>query len=260
MKANEQALSSMLPVLPSTTALASSFQPWISEPLKPVIHQAQFPCPELADVHVTLENSELWTRFYAIGNEMIITRPGRRMFPVMRVKVSGMVASSYYMMLMDLVPTDNYRYRFLSNCWLPVETATDSSPGETAAAAKCICTRTGPASAASGCWRPWTSAPSSLPTRRATPRRRRFLWQSKLSFEERCQCPMMLQSMRKYVPRIHVFAGSDVQKLDFRSFKTFVFPETGFISVTSYQNDQIITLKIQNNPYARSFCSNTERR
>ncbi|KAH7957063.1 hypothetical protein HPB52_015005 [Rhipicephalus sanguineus] len=52
---------------------------------------------------------------------------------------------------------------------------------------------------------------------------------------------MMLQSMRKYVPRIHVFAGSDVQKLDFRSFKTFVFPETGFISVTSYQNDQLTT-------------------
>ncbi|KAK8774484.1 hypothetical protein V5799_010984 [Amblyomma americanum] len=66
--------------------------------------------------------------------------------------------------------------------------------------------------------------------------------------------------MRKYVPRVHVFAGSDVQHLDYRRFKTFVFPETSFISVTSYQSEQIIALKIQNNPYARSFCTNGDRR
>ncbi|KAL1438878.1 hypothetical protein MTO96_047615 [Rhipicephalus appendiculatus] len=163
------------------------------------------------------------------------------MFPVMRVKVSGMEPSSYYMVLMDLVPVDNYRYRFLSNCWLPVETATESSAGE--GGGNLYLHESGPCLGGK-----WMLAPVDFGAVKLT------------NQKSNTAQKVMLQSMRKYVPRIHVFAGSDVQQLDFRRFKTFTFPETAFISVTSYQNDQIITLKIQNNPYARSFCSNTDRR
>ena len=35
----------------------------------------------------------------------------RRMFPAIRVKVSGLDPKSYYMLMMDVVPLDNKRYR-----------------------------------------------------------------------------------------------------------------------------------------------------
>ncbi|KAL3244888.1 hypothetical protein MRX96_018477 [Rhipicephalus microplus] len=235
MTENEQAISSRLPLLPPA-ALPSPFQPRNPEP---VVHPAQLPCAALDNVHLTLENKELWTRFYLLGNEMIITRPGRRMFPVMRVKVTGMEPTSYYMMLMTFVARDHYRYRFLSNCWLPVETATDPPAGES----NMYLHESGPCLGAK-----WMLAPVDFGAVKLT------------NQKSNSSQKVMLQSMRKYVPYIHVFAGSDVQQLDFRRFKTFMFPETEFISVTSYQNDQIIALKIQNNPYARSFCSNTDRR
>ncbi|XP_075743881.1 T-box transcription factor TBX6 [Rhipicephalus microplus] len=235
MTENEQAISTRLPLLPSA-ALPSPFQPRNPEP---VVHPAQLPCAALDNVHLTLENKELWTRFYLLGNEMIITRPGRRMFPVMRVKVTGMEPTSYYMMLMTFVARDHYRYRFLSNCWLPVETATDPPASES----NMYLHESGPCLGAK-----WMLAPVDFGAVKLT------------NQKSNSSQKVMLQSMRKYVPYIHVFAGSDVQQLDFRRFKTFMFPETEFISVTSYQNDQIIALKIQNNPYARSFCSNTDRR
>nr|XP_054934040.1 T-box transcription factor TBX6-like [Dermacentor andersoni] len=312
-------------------ATSSSFQPWLEAPApQPVVLHAQVPCAALAGVQVTLENRDLWSKFYAIGNEMIITRPGRRMFPVMQVSVSGMEHSCYYMLLLDLVPTDNFRYRFLGNCWLPVEAANDCSPEDCVGGdGRPFLHENGPCLGSQWMMRPVnfgavkltnqksntaqkasdphlfvrtranarantharTRAESALcmllvllghrlGRRRVHDRKTRseinnaarmsYTTRSIKTEKERSVCltvqyrtrslQMMLQSMRKYVPRVHVFAGSDVQQLDYRRFKTFVFPETGFISVTSYQNEQIIALKIQNNPYARSFCSNTDRR
>ena len=34
---------------------------------------------------VELEESQLWTKFQALTNEMIVTKNGRRMFPVIKV-------------------------------------------------------------------------------------------------------------------------------------------------------------------------------
>ncbi|XP_049520841.1 T-box transcription factor TBX6 [Dermacentor silvarum] len=232
-KLNEQPISLMFPGQPSSMltppcggihqATSASFQPWLeAPPLQPVVRQAQVPCAALAGVQVTLENSDLWTKFYAIGNEMIITRPGRRMFPVMQVRVSGMEHSSYYMLLLDLVPMDNFRYRFLGNCWLPVEPATDSSPDDCVGGdGRPYLHENGPCLGSQWMMRPVNFGAVKLTNQKSNTAQK-----------------MMLQSMRKYVPRVHVFAGSDVQQLDYRRFKTFVFPETGFISVTSYQNEQ----------------------
>ncbi|KAH7959207.1 hypothetical protein HPB49_009176 [Dermacentor silvarum] len=286
-KLNEQPISLMFPGQPSSMltppcggihqATSASFQPWLeAPPLQPVVRQAQVPCAALAGVQVTLENSDLWTKFYAIGNEMIITRPGRRMFPVMQVRVSGMEHSSYYMLLLDLVPMDNFRYRFLGNCWLPVEPATDSSPDDCVGGdGRPYLHENGPCLGSQWMMRPVNFGAVKLTNQKSntaqkasdsqlhiyaqTHARKRssdnndVLWDILRTSTARHGHPigmsrirpadvphtiMMLQSMRKYVPRVHVFAGSDVQQLDYRRFKTFVFPETGFISVTSYQNEQ----------------------
>ena len=35
--------------------------------------------------HVVLEDSQLWNKFQSLTNEMIVTKNGRRMFPVIKV-------------------------------------------------------------------------------------------------------------------------------------------------------------------------------
>uniref|UniRef100_A0A3B5LFX9 T-box domain-containing protein n=1 Tax=Xiphophorus couchianus TaxID=32473 RepID=A0A3B5LFX9_9TELE len=63
------------------------------------------------ETSVELQGSELWKRFHEIGTEMIITKAGRRMFPAMRVKISGLDPHQQYYIAMDIIPVDNKRYR-----------------------------------------------------------------------------------------------------------------------------------------------------
>ena len=45
--------------------------------------------------------------------------------------------------------------------------------------------------------------------------------------------------MHRYQPRIHVVEANDIKWLQFASFTTVSFPETVFMAVTAYQNDQV---------------------
>ena len=45
--------------------------------------------------------------------------------------------------------------------------------------------------------------------------------------------------MHKYQPRFHIVKQSDILKLPWSEFKTFVFKETEFIAVTAYQNEKV---------------------
>jgi T-box protein 6 len=46
---------------------------------------------------------------------------------------------------------------------------------------------------------------------------------------------VVLASMHKYMPRIHVVKTSDIMALSCSPTATFTFPETEFIAVTAYQ-------------------------
>ncbi|CAB0001634.1 unnamed protein product [Nesidiocoris tenuis] len=68
------------------------------------------------------------------------------------------------------------------------------------------------------------------------------------------QCStLVLTSMHKYQPRIHVILASDILALHWSPTITVTFPETQFIAVTAYQNEKITKLKIDNNPFAKGF-------
>ncbi len=46
--------------------------------------------------------------------------------------------------------------------------------------------------------------------------------------------------MRRYIPRIHVFAeGANGVHFDYSLRKEFYFPETEFMAVTQYRNKQV---------------------
>ncbi|XP_015686011.1 T-box transcription factor TBX4-like, partial [Protobothrops mucrosquamatus] len=100
-----------------------------------------------------------------------------RMFPSYKVKVTGMNPKTKYILLIDIVPADDHRYKFCDN--------------------KC-----------------------SL---------------------ESCQfnfSSIILNSMHKYQPRLHIVKADENNAFGSKNtaFCTHVFPETSFISVTSYQN------------------------
>ncbi|XP_006633032.1 T-box transcription factor TBX22 [Lepisosteus oculatus] len=188
---------------------------------------------------VELQGSDLWNRFHEIGTEMIITKAGRRMFPSVRVKVRNLDPFRQYYIAMDITPVDAKRYRYVyhSSQWM-VAGNTDHS---------CITPRlyVHPDSPCSG--ETWMRQIISFDRVKLT------------NNEMDDKGHIILQSMHKYRPRVHViehdprFDLSQIQSLPAQGVRTFSFPETEFTTVTAYQNQQITKLKIDRNPFAKGF-------
>ncbi|XP_059372813.1 T-box transcription factor TBX22 isoform X1 [Carassius carassius] len=193
-------------------------------------------CEAARQVGVDLEGSDLWKRFHEIGTEMIITKAGRRMFPSLRVKVHNLDPHQQYSIAMDITPVDSKRYRYVyhSSQWM-VAGNTDHS---------CVPPRlyVHPDSPSSG--HSWMRQIISFDRVKLT------------NNEMDDKGHIILKSMHKYRPRIHVIELSSLETLvslpeDGVCF--FSFPETQFITVTAYQNQQITKLKIDRNPFAKGF-------
>ena len=89
-------------------------------------------CPDLDQVKCNLDNKELWDKFCEFGTEMIITRSGRRMFPTVRCSFGNidLEPGSKYLVLLDIVPCDNkrYRYAYHRSSWLVAGKADPAPP------------------------------------------------------------------------------------------------------------------------------------
>ncbi|KAJ8394386.1 hypothetical protein AAFF_G00045970 [Aldrovandia affinis] len=191
------------------------------------------------EVRVELQGSDLWNRFHEIGTEMIITKAGRRMFPSVRVKVRNLDPFKQYYIAMDIMPVDSKRYRYVyhSSQWM-VAGNTDHS---------CIAPRlyVHPDSPCSG--ETWMRQVISFDRVKLT------------NNEMDDKGHIILQSMHKYKPRVHVIAHdprldlSQIPSLPAEGVHSFSFPETQFTTVTAYQNQQITKLKIDRNPFAKGF-------
>ena len=67
----------------------------------------------LSGVVGQLEMKPLWEEFNELGTEMIVTKAGRRMFPTFQMRLFGLDPMEDYMLVMDFVPVDDKRYRYL---------------------------------------------------------------------------------------------------------------------------------------------------
>uniref|UniRef100_A0A3Q2CFV0 T-box transcription factor 6 n=1 Tax=Cyprinodon variegatus TaxID=28743 RepID=A0A3Q2CFV0_CYPVA len=181
------------------------------------------------EVKMELENSALWKQFSSVGTEMIITKKGRRMFPGLRLKLSGLNPSLRYILLLDIVPADNSRYRFQGGGWQAVGGAEARLPDRVFIH---------PDSPATGAH--WQSRTIS------------FHYAKLTNNTLDTQGHIILHSLHRYQPRIHVIEARDMLRWG-GGQHTFVFPETQFITVTAYQNNKITELKINSNPFAKGF-------
>ncbi|XP_057676114.1 T-box transcription factor TBX2b-like [Corythoichthys intestinalis] len=182
------------------------------------------------DPKVSLESQELWNEFHKMGTEMVITKSGRRMFPPFKVKVDGLDKTSKYILLMDIVAVDDFRYKFHNSRWIVAGKADPEMPKRM---------YIHPDSPSKG--EQWMSKPVAFHKLKLT---------NNISDKHGFT---ILNSMHKYQPRFHIVRANDIMKLPYSTFLTYVFPETEFIAVTAYQNEKITQLKIDNNPFAKGF-------
>ncbi|KAL9989550.1 hypothetical protein ACROYT_G004112 [Oculina patagonica] len=192
------------------------------------------------EVQVAMQQSDLWWKFYACGTEMVITRTGRRMFPTLALSFLGMDPRRYYSVHVDIVPVDGYAYTFVNNMWQVNGMASEMH------ALPYIQSYQADEVAHTGLY--WMKNGVDFKKVRLTNRRVGPFKDGELH----------LSPNRKYQPRIHVV--EETEEGVKVSCSTYVFPETTFIAVTTYQNEELIQMKIDHNPFAKGFRDKGTRR
>ncbi|XP_034040742.1 T-box transcription factor T [Thalassophryne amazonica] len=187
--------------------------------------------PTERGLKVCLDDSDLWHKFKELTNEMIVTKNGRRMFPVLRANVSGLDPNAMYSFLLDFMSADNHRWKYVNGEWVPGGKPEPQTPS---------CVYIHPDSPNFGAH--WMKAPVSFSKVKLT---------NKLNGGGQ----IMLNSLHKYEPRIHIVRVGGPRRM----ITSHSFPETQFIAVTAYQNEEITALKIKYNPFAKAFLDAKER-
>ncbi|XP_053933628.1 T-box transcription factor TBX19 [Cuculus canorus] len=187
--------------------------------------------PTEKQLQVVLEDATLWQRFKEVTNEMIVTKNGRRMFPVLKISVSGLDPNAMYSFLLDFAPTDGHRWKYVNGEWVPA--GKPEPPNHS-------CVYIHPDSPNFGAH--WMKAAISFSKVKLT---------NKLSGSGQ----IMLNSLHKYEPQVHIVRVGGPHRM----VMNCSFPETQFIAVTAYQNEEITALKIKYNPFAKAFLDAKER-
>ncbi|XP_030381628.1 optomotor-blind protein [Scaptodrosophila lebanonensis] len=222
---------------PYTTAEDVVLASAVAHQLHPAMRPLRALQPEddgvVDDPKVTLEGKDLWEKFHKLGTEMVITKSGRQMFPQMKFRVSGLDAKAKYILLLDIVAADDYRYKFHNSRWMVAGKADPEMPKRM---------YIHPDSPTTG--EQWMQKVVSFHKLKLT---------NNISDKHGFVSTTILNSMHKYQPRFHLVRANDILKLPYSTFRTYVFKETEFIAVTAYQNEKITQLKIDNNPFAKGF-------
>ncbi|XP_052761830.1 T-box protein 1-like [Mya arenaria] len=180
---------------------------------------------------VFLCNRELWSRFHVHTTEMIVTKQGRRMFPVLEYSLTGLVPSRMYNVYVDMVLADNNHWKFQNGQWIAV--------GEAEPLPKTGRIYLHPDSPNTGAH--WMKQDIIFNKLKLT------------NNKSNSNGQIVLNSMHKYQPRINVIEVGPCKTGDPKTLQTHFFPETQFITVTAYQNTDITQLKIDHNPFAKGF-------
>ncbi|XP_066133086.1 MAX gene-associated protein isoform X8 [Saccopteryx bilineata] len=184
-------------------------------------------------ITVTLDNNSMWNEFYHRSTEMVLTKQGRRMFPYCRYWITGLDSNMKYILVMDISPVDNHRYKWNGRWWEPSGKAEPHVLGRVFIH---------PESPSTGHY--WMHQPVSFYKLKLT--------NNTLDQEGH----IILHSMHRYLPRLHLVPAekaTEVIQLNGPGVHTFTFPQTEFFAVTAYQNIQITQLKIDYNPFAKGF-------
>ncbi|EPY73840.1 t-box transcription factor TBX19-like protein [Camelus ferus] len=182
--------------------------------------------PTEKQLQIILEDAPLWQRFKEVTNEMIVTKNGRRMFPVLKISVMGLDPNAMYSLLLDFVPTDSHRWKYVNGEWVPAGKPEVSSHS---------CVYIHPDSPNFGAH--WMRAPISFSKVKLT---------NKLNGGGQ----IMLNSLHKYEPQVHIVRVGGAHRM----VMNCSFPETQFIAVTAYQNEEPLPVPVDHQQQRRGPC------
>ncbi|CAF2089080.1 unnamed protein product [Rotaria magnacalcarata] len=178
------------------------------------------------NISICLQNRDLWKRFHDLTNEMIVTKAGRRMFPIVSISIRGLEPEKMYSVELSFEQIDPHRWRYVSGQWQP---GTKPDP---------LLPRT-----------PYQHPDS--PNYGETWMRDTVVF-SKVKLTNKTNqtgpCQVVLNSLHKYKPKLSIIDVMLKKKIYETSFE-----ETEFIAVTAYQNEDVTALKIKYNPFAKAF-------
>ncbi|CAG0883637.1 unnamed protein product [Cyprideis torosa] len=221
------------------------------------------PSPPSTPPRVVLEDQLLWHEFNALTNEMIVTKNGRRMFPIIKASIYGLDPKTMYSVSLEFVQVNDHRWKFVNGEWV--------GGGKAEPAPSCSTVYAHPESPNFGSH--WMKEPIQFSkvklTNKTNGKGQRILGRrldppSSSSFYQ-----IVLNSLHKYEPRIHVAAVFEEGRQ--RHVLSQPLPDTRFIAVTAYQgskhcvaavgqgNEEVTALKIKFNPFAKAFLDNKER-
>ena len=153
------------------------------------------------------------------------------MFPIIKVKINGLEPTEMYTILLEFVQIDETRWKYVNGEWVP------GGKAETAPLSAIYVHPDSPNFGAH-----WIKE-SILFTK------------VKLTNKSNENGQIVLNSLHKYEPRVHIVkVGNEKCKS-----LTFPLPETQFIAVTAYQNEEVTSLKIKYNPFAKAFLDSKEK-
>ena len=68
-------------------------------------------------VEIHLEDVPLWEEFCGATNEMIVSRPGRMMFPAIRARIGGLDPNALYTVLLAFRQLGDTRWKYVDGEW-----------------------------------------------------------------------------------------------------------------------------------------------
>ena len=178
---------------------------------------------------VTLYQRDIWATFHRETTEMLVTKAGRKMFPVVSISVSGLEPSEVYSIAIDFIPGP-HKYKYDGCKWNVSRDAELHSHQK------------------------WYVHPDS-PQLGGDWQRKWGITFHKLKITHNHDHLhhhgyLVLNTMHKFQPRVIIIKSTGGTE---KSCSYHIFPETEFMTVTAYQNRQITLMKIEHNPFAKGF-------
>ena len=185
------------------------------------------------------------------------------MFPTFKVSLTGLDPTSKYIVYMDVVPVDNHRYKYHNSQWMITGAAEPHSKSKNWEEIRWK-TRLSfevpgrfyphPDSNSTGAQlmkQPLSFSKLKLTNNTADQNGHVRIEKTSKIFNRiflifRFFFQIVLNSMHKYIPRLHVIqavqsstSDSKISMNAFDNVNVFIFPETQFIAVTAYQNENV---------------------
>ncbi|KAK7011347.1 T-box transcription factor TBX21 [Biomphalaria glabrata] len=179
-------------------------------------------------VTVYLLDADLWRRFIDVGTEMIITKKGRRVFPVPSYIICDLDSQKLYNVTLQIESVDNAVHKYFNNEWVTCKEGAQLYPTPIPGRN----TYLHPYSPNTGAH--WMREPITFSG-------------LKISNNLDALGTIVLQSMRKYQMSLIISELSGSMEVHIPQ------PETQFVAVTQYQNEQVTQMKIEHNPFANGF-------